>query len=35
MVSRELTLTEGDLNEAFRSMLAAEVVRSVIRISDP
>jgi S-(hydroxymethyl)mycothiol dehydrogenase len=35
MVTRELTLTDADLNESFRAMLAGEVIRSVIRISDP
>lgn len=35
MVSRELALTEADLNESFRAMFAGEVIRSVVRISDP
>jgi Zn-dependent alcohol dehydrogenase len=35
MVTRELTLTEDDLNEAFRAMLAGEVIRSVVRITGP
>jgi Zn-dependent alcohol dehydrogenase len=35
MVTRKLRLSEEDLQEAFRSMLAGEVVRSVVRISDP
>ena len=33
MVSREAALTDGDLEEAFRAMLAGEVVRTVVRIS--
>jgi Zn-dependent alcohol dehydrogenase len=32
MVSREGHLTERDIEEAFRAMLAGEVVRTVIRI---
>jgi Zn-dependent alcohol dehydrogenase len=32
MVTREGRLTEGDLEEAFRAMLAGEVVRTVIRM---
>jgi S-(hydroxymethyl)mycothiol dehydrogenase len=32
MVSREGRLNEGDIEEAFRAMLAGEVVRTVIRI---
>jgi S-(hydroxymethyl)mycothiol dehydrogenase len=32
MVSREGRLSEGDIEEAFRAMLAGEVVRTVIRI---
>jgi Zn-dependent alcohol dehydrogenase len=35
MVTREFQLTEVDLGEAFRAMLAGEVIRSVVRISDP
>jgi len=36
MVTKELSLTEDDLEEAFRAMLAGEVIRSVVRISrDP
>jgi Zn-dependent alcohol dehydrogenase len=35
MVTREFQLTEADLGEAFRAMLAGEVIRSVVRISDP
>ncbi len=35
MVTRELSLTEDDLEEAFRAMLAGEVIRSVVRIGDP
>lgn len=31
MVTREASLTEDDVNEAFRAMLAGEVVRTVIR----
>jgi S-(hydroxymethyl)mycothiol dehydrogenase len=34
MVSREGRLTEADINEAFRAMLAGEVVRTVIRIDE-
>jgi S-(hydroxymethyl)mycothiol dehydrogenase len=34
MVSRELTLTDDDLAEALRAMLAGEVIRSVIRIAE-
>jgi hypothetical protein len=30
MVSRELAFTEADLAEAFRAMLAGEVIRSVV-----
>jgi S-(hydroxymethyl)mycothiol dehydrogenase len=32
MVTRELELTDADLAEAFRSMLAGEVIRSVVRM---
>jgi Zn-dependent alcohol dehydrogenase len=35
MVTRELALTDADLVEAFRAMLAGEVIRSVVRIADP
>jgi S-(hydroxymethyl)mycothiol dehydrogenase len=35
MVTRELTLSDDDLREAFRAMLAGEVIRSVVRIADP
>jgi S-(hydroxymethyl)mycothiol dehydrogenase len=35
MVTRELTLTDDDLAEALRAMLAGEVIRSVIRIAEP
>jgi len=35
MVTREFQHTEADLGEAFRAMLAGEVIRSVVRISDP
>lgn len=35
MVTRELALTDEDLAEAFRAMLAGEVIRSVVRIADP
>jgi Zn-dependent alcohol dehydrogenase len=31
MVTREARLTEGDVDEAFRAMLAGEVIRTVIR----
>ena len=34
MVTREASLTDGDLEEAFRAMLAGEVVRTVIRIAE-
>jgi S-(hydroxymethyl)mycothiol dehydrogenase len=34
MVSREGRLTAPDLDEAFRAMLAGEVIRTVIRIED-
>jgi Zn-dependent alcohol dehydrogenases, class III len=34
MVSREGRLTEADIEEAFRAMLAGEVVRTVIRIDE-
>jgi Zn-dependent alcohol dehydrogenase len=34
MVTTEVALTEADLNEAFRAMLAGEVVRNVVRIAD-
>jgi Zn-dependent alcohol dehydrogenase len=34
MVSREVALTEDDLEEAFRAMLAGEVVRTVVRMAD-
>ncbi len=33
MVSREGRLTASDIAEAFRAMLAGEVVRTVIRIA--
>ncbi len=33
MVTRELELTDADLVEAFRAMLAGEVVRSVVRMA--
>jgi S-(hydroxymethyl)mycothiol dehydrogenase len=32
MVTRELQLTDADLAEAFRAMLAGEVIRSVVRM---
>lgn len=35
MVTRELTLTESDIEEAFGAMLAGKVIRSVVKISDP
>jgi S-(hydroxymethyl)mycothiol dehydrogenase len=35
MVTREFQLTEADLGEAFRAMLAGKVIRSVVRVSDP
>jgi S-(hydroxymethyl)mycothiol dehydrogenase len=35
MVTRELTLSDDDLAEAFRAMLAGEVIRSVVRIAEP
>ncbi len=35
MVTRELALTDADLAESFRAMLAGEVIRSVVRIADP
>jgi Zn-dependent alcohol dehydrogenase len=35
MVSREVSLTDADLEEAFRAMLAGEVIRTVVRITDP
>jgi Zn-dependent alcohol dehydrogenase len=34
MVTREAALTEDDLAEAFRAMLAGEVIRTVIRIGE-
>jgi S-(hydroxymethyl)mycothiol dehydrogenase len=34
MVTTELALTDEDLAEAFRAMLAGEVIRSVVRIAD-
>ena len=34
MVTTEVPLTEAGLNEAFRAMLAGEVIRSVVRIAD-
>jgi S-(hydroxymethyl)mycothiol dehydrogenase len=34
LVTREGVLTVGDIEEAFRAMLAGEVVRTVIRIGD-
>jgi Zn-dependent alcohol dehydrogenase len=34
LVTREGELTVGDIEEAFRAMLAGEVVRTVIRIGD-
>jgi Zn-dependent alcohol dehydrogenase len=34
MVTREVALTAPDLDEAFRAMLAGEVVRTVVRIAD-
>ena len=34
MVTREAGFTEEDLDEAFRAMLAGEVVRTVVRIGD-
>jgi S-(hydroxymethyl)mycothiol dehydrogenase len=34
MVTRELTLSDADMAEAFRAMLAGEVIRSVVRIAD-
>ena len=33
MVSREVELTDEDLGEAFRAMLAGEVIRTVVRIA--
>jgi len=33
MVTREASLTEADVREAFRAMLAGEVIRTVIRIT--
>ena len=35
MVTRELELTDADLAKAFRSMLAGEVIRSVVRMPAP
>jgi len=35
MVTRELRLTDDDLEEGFRAMLAGEVIRSVVRIAEP
>jgi Zn-dependent alcohol dehydrogenase len=35
MVTREFQLTKAGLGDAFRAMLAGEVIRSVVRISDP
>jgi Zn-dependent alcohol dehydrogenase len=32
MVSREIPLTETDLEDAFRAMLAGEIIRTVVRI---
>jgi Zn-dependent alcohol dehydrogenase len=32
MVTREVRLTEDDVREAFRAMLAGEVVRTVVRM---
>jgi Zn-dependent alcohol dehydrogenase len=34
MVTKEVALTAPDLDEAFRAMLAGEVVRSVVQISE-
>lgn len=34
MVTREARLSDADLEEAFRAMLAGEVVRTVVRIAD-
>jgi S-(hydroxymethyl)mycothiol dehydrogenase len=34
MVTRELRLTDDDLAEGFRAMLAGEVIRSVVRMAD-
>jgi S-(hydroxymethyl)mycothiol dehydrogenase len=34
LVTREARLSDGDLAEAFRAMLAGEVVRTVVRIAD-
>lgn len=34
MVTRELRLTDDDLDEGFRAMLAGEVIRSVVRITE-
>jgi S-(hydroxymethyl)mycothiol dehydrogenase len=34
MVSREIELTEADLTDAVRAMLAGEVIRSVVRIGE-
>jgi S-(hydroxymethyl)mycothiol dehydrogenase len=34
MVTRELRLTDDDLAEGFRAMLAGEVIRSVVRITE-
>jgi S-(hydroxymethyl)glutathione dehydrogenase / alcohol dehydrogenase len=33
LVTREASLTEGDIDEAFRAMLAGEVVRTVVRMT--
>ncbi|HSL11907.1 MAG TPA: alcohol dehydrogenase catalytic domain-containing protein, partial [Actinomycetota bacterium] len=35
LVTREARLTEDDIAEAFRAMLAGEVLRTVIRLPDP
>jgi S-(hydroxymethyl)mycothiol dehydrogenase len=34
MVSREIELSEADLTDAFRAMLAGEVIRTVVRIDE-
>jgi Zn-dependent alcohol dehydrogenase len=34
MVTRELSLTDEDLTEAFRAMLAGEVIRSVVIVDE-
>ena len=34
MVTRELALTDEDLTDAFRAMLAGEVIRSVVIVDE-